>query len=97
MDMNDALVTLTEEVYVPVFKKVAADLGIDLSNDGDLVRALEMVAVLGAAEQESRSSTIKSAHETLMKAAGVTRDKEISNKPVAPVTGKVKDALNAIK
>ena len=94
MKTNEALVTLTDQVYVPTFVKAAADLGVDLSNPDDLSRALDIAAALTTIKQESSTSVVKSAHDTLMKAmAGPAAPVE---KPAPKISKQVKEALAAL-
>tara|TARA_Y100000034_G_C6758363_1_gene337598 strand:- start:34 stop:387 length:354 start_codon:yes stop_codon:yes gene_type:complete len=98
MKIDEALVTLTDEVYVPTFVKAAAEAGLDMSNPKDLANALEISAVLNTIKQSEQNDTIKSAHDMLLTSAGLQVDQEPAPAPAAqPVGGRVKQALDALK
>lgn len=100
MENNEALVTLTDKVYVPAFRKAAADLGVDLSNDEDLSRALDIAVALSSLKQQGSSSVVKSAHETLMAALGQPVEAEapaVAEETQPVVDESVKAALAALK
>ena len=98
MKIDEALVTLTDEVYVPAFTKAAAEAGLDMSNPKDLANALEISAVLNTIKQAEQNETIKSAHDMLMASAGIPVESAPAPAPVArPVEGRIKEALDSLK
>ena len=71
MNKEAAKQMLVERVYAPVFVKACAERGVEITDRAELQQVLRCVAVLKKQRQSETGSVIKSAHDDLMKAAGI--------------------------